>query len=193
MANYAMKYGPEGTGYISTPSFAIPNTGILTVEMWVKNTTGSTYQDFLGDGSDSPTVGYFHMYRYTTLPNDLHYRYANGSAATYFIVSSIFQNLDSQWIHITVVCDYTNKKAYVYRNGVQFSTTKILTGTPVFPSVNRVKYIGAYAPGTYELTDGSLDEVRIYNRGLSAEEIKKHYNILRFDKERQPGWHPLKK
>jgi hypothetical protein len=28
---------------------------------------------------------------------------------------------------------------------------------------------------------------------LGAEEIKKHYNILRFDKERQSGWHPLKK
>lgn len=33
---------------------------------------------------------------------------------------------------------------------------------------------------------GCLDEVRLYNRALSYTEIKKHYQLLRLDKKRQP-------
>jgi len=75
-----------------------------------------------------------------------------------------------------IVCDYTNKTIKFYRNGIQFGATQNLTGTPQFPSINREKYIGAYNSGNYTLTDGSLDEVRIYNRGLSASEIASIYN-----------------
>jgi len=78
-----------------------------------------------------------------------------------------------------IVCDYTNNRAYVYRNGVQIGSTFTLTGTPIFPSHNVVKYIGANSPTQYKLTDGSLDEVRIYNRGLSAEEVAARYNSTR--------------
>jgi hypothetical protein len=51
-----------------------------------------------------------------------------------------------------------------------------LLGAPLFPTTNRVKYIGSYSTGSYKLADGSLDEIRIYNRGLSDEEIFQHYN-----------------
>jgi hypothetical protein len=75
-----------------------------------------------------------------------------------------------------MVCDYSNRIIKAYRNGVQFDVNKTLTGTPVFPSTNRVKYVGAYNTASYRFTDGSLDEVRIYNRGLSAEEVAAIYN-----------------
>jgi len=64
----------------------------------------------------------------------------------------------------------------VYRNGAQFDTIKNLTGIPAFPTTNRVKYIGSYNAGQFKITDGSLDEVRIYNRGLSDEEVATIYN-----------------
>jgi hypothetical protein len=90
--------------------------------------------------------------------------------------TDFFLNLDNQWIHIVTVCDYTNKTIKAYRNGVQFGITQILNGIPVFPSTNLVKYVGSYSSSSSRLTDGSLDEVRIYNRGLSAEEIMAIYN-----------------
>jgi hypothetical protein len=77
---------------------------------------------------------------------------------------------------MTIVCDYTNKTLKTYRNGIQFGDTQDLTGTPVFPSTSRIKYIGSNSSATYKLTDGSLDEVRIYNRGLNANEILNRYN-----------------
>jgi hypothetical protein len=171
-----MYYDASGTDYISTPSFAIPNTGILTVEAWMKSVTYSTSsQTILGDHAESSTVGFFWIRRETNSVN-LHYYYANGITLPYAIFSNFFQGLDNQYIHIVLVCDYTNKTLKAYRNGVQFGATQNLTGTPVFPSSNRVKYIGAYSSTLRKLTDGSLDEVRIYNRGLSAEEIATIYN-----------------
>ncbi|MDD4784805.1 MAG: LamG domain-containing protein [Candidatus Pacebacteria bacterium] len=78
---------------------------------------------------------------------------------------------------MVTVCDYANKTLKIYRNGVQVGATQNLTGTPVFPSTNKPTYIGAYGSGGADkLTDGSLDDVRIYNRGLSAEEIFTLYN-----------------
>jgi hypothetical protein len=112
--------------------------------------------------------------------NNLYYKYANGSGTSQFTAINFFTGLDSQWIHIVVVCDYNNKKAYGYRNGVQFGVTQDLVGTPVFPSINNSKYFGDYSSGhNYPLTDGSLDEVRVYNRGLSAEEVSAHYTITK--------------
>jgi len=75
-----------------------------------------------------------------------------------------------------LVCDYNNKTLKLYKNGVQFSITQDLLGTPVFPSVSRGKTIGSFGGTTYPITDGSLDEVRIYNRGLSDEEVATIYN-----------------
>ena len=43
MTKRALKYGSAGNGYISTPSFAIPNTGIITVEAWMKSKLNVTY------------------------------------------------------------------------------------------------------------------------------------------------------
>jgi hypothetical protein len=109
-----------------------------------------------------------------TNSNTLYFEYVDGTQRVFPVFTNFFQNLDNQWIHITIVCDYTNKKLYAYRNGVQYGVTQNLT-TPLFPLTNRVKYIGSYNTASYKITDGSLDEVRIYNRGLSAEEISAQY------------------
>jgi hypothetical protein len=88
-------------------------------------------------------------------------------------------NLDDQWIHTVIVCDYFNKILKFYRNGALF-TTNTLTGTPVFPTTDRLHFIGELSPGwNRRITDGSLDEVRIYNRGLSEEEVSAHYTITK--------------
>lgn len=71
--------------------------------------------------------------------------------------------------------DYNNKKGYYYRNGVLFGSTSSLI-TPLFPSTGRARYIGAYSTSTNRLKDGSLDDLKIYNRALNAQEISQIYN-----------------
>jgi len=171
-----MYYDASSTDYISTPSFAIPNTGILTVEAWMNSKLSTTNrQTILGDYGFSTTLGFFHMSRYNN-SNTLWYEYANGTAGMTVQFANFFQNFDNQYIHIVIVCDYANKTLKAYRNGVQFGATSNLVGTPAFPSRNNIKYIGAYNISYHTIVDGSLDDVRIYNRGLSANEISEIYN-----------------
>jgi hypothetical protein len=134
-------------------------------------------QTILGDNGSSDTIGWIWMHRNANTDN-LRYIYTNGTASQYPTFNNFFTSLDNQWIHIVAVCDYANKTLKAYRNGVQFGATQNLNGTPKFPFTDRIKYIGAYniASGTYKIVDGSLDEVRIYNRGLSAEEVAAIYN-----------------
>ena len=174
-----MYYSATGTGYISTPSFAIPNTGTITVEAWMKSQLSTTMQQtIIGEGSGSTTVGYIWTHRLSN-SNTFYFEYNDGTQRRESTSANFFQNLDNQWIHIVVVCDYTNKTIKSYRNGIQYGVTYNMIGTPAFPLTDRVKYIGAYSPSSYRLTDGSLDEVRIYNRGLSAEEVAVRYNSTR--------------
>jgi hypothetical protein len=138
-----MYYDASSSDYISTPSFAIPNTGILTVEAWMKSKLDTTIlQSILGNGTNSPTIGMLFLYRPANGYSLAHY-YANGDIITTATFANFFPTPDNQWIHIVVVCDYNNKTAKAYRNGVQIDGTKTLTSVPVFPSTNTPKYIGS--------------------------------------------------
>jgi len=174
--NKAMYYDATGSDYVSTSSSTIPNTGILTVETWMKSQLHATaHQTITSDNGQHVTIGYIWVMRLSN-SNTLYYEYTNGTTMAGLFFANFFQDLSNQWIHIVTVCDYTNKTIKAYRNGVQFGATQNLT-TPQFPPLtSRVKYIGSYNTNVHKLIDGSLDEVRIYNRGLSAEEIAQHYN-----------------
>jgi hypothetical protein len=46
----------------------------------------------------------------------------------------------------------------------------------IFPNSSRIKYIGRYGVGAPGLMQGYLDDVRLYNRTLTADEIIVLYN-----------------
>jgi hypothetical protein len=175
----SMYYDASSSDYISTPSFAIPNTGIITIEAWMNSKLNTAImQTIVGDAAQSPTTGMILLSRGTNTYNLVYY-YGNGTDLPTPYFGNFFLNLDNQWIHIVAICDYNNKTLKAYRNGVQFGATQNLTGTPVFPLTNRIKYVGTWSTGSYRFTDGSLDEVRIYSRGLGADEISAQYNITK--------------
>jgi len=73
------------------------------------------------------------------------------------------------------ICDYTNRTLKAYLNGT-YSGTVTNLATPIFPSASKAKYIGAYSSAEYRISNGYLDDMRIYNRALSASEISQIYN-----------------
>jgi len=74
-------YPVAGTSYVSTPSFAIPNTGILTVEAWMKSQLHATRdQTIVGDSNQNNTIGFIYMFRNANT-NTISYRYATGSSS----------------------------------------------------------------------------------------------------------------
>jgi len=120
-----MYYDATGADYISTPSFAIPNTGILTTEMWMKSKASAPdNQAIISNGGYAIDEGFIRMHREGN-GNSLYYYYANGTTQAYGIGYNLFQNLDDQFIHIVTVCDYTNKTFKAYRNGVLFGASDL--------------------------------------------------------------------
>ena len=86
----------DGTGYLQTPSFAIPNTGILTVETWMNNKTHiSTEQTIMGDAAQNTAIGYIFLYRFYNSGN-FTYRYADGTTAALATFVNFFTGYDNQ-------------------------------------------------------------------------------------------------
>ncbi|MFA5230756.1 MAG: hypothetical protein WC422_05400 [Candidatus Paceibacterota bacterium] len=90
-----MYYDASSTDYISTPSFAIPDTGILTIEAWMKSAVNAGYQTIIGDGgSQVGTIAYIYTSRY---PNgNLVHQYAYGASVAGAPFSGFFTGLDNQ-------------------------------------------------------------------------------------------------
>jgi prepilin-type N-terminal cleavage/methylation domain-containing protein len=167
----------DGGDHVALSAFPLTGT-VLTMTGWVKSVAGVSDQSILGDAAESTTVGFLHFFRSRntgeTYIDRVYWKYANGSAATNAYMQTFFTGYEGVWVHFAVVSDYSAKIVKFYRNGVLIQTST-MTGTPVFPSTNRIRYLGAWASGSYMLTDGSLDDIRIYNRELTASEIKAIY------------------
>jgi hypothetical protein len=147
----------------------------LTVSGWVKIANNATIrQTIIGEASVSATVGYIFLYR-NPGQDDLLWRYADSSSATAYVrVTTFFTGYDDTWVHFAIVSDYSGKMVKFYRNGALIQTSA-MDGIPKSPSTNRAKYLGDYSTGAYPIVGGSLDDIRIYNKGLSGDEIKAIY------------------
>ncbi len=163
----------DGDDYIALPAFPLEGT-VLTWEGWVRCTLNAGTQTLIGDGSQSTTVGYIWLIR-DAGSNALSWQYANGAAATSVSALNYFAGLDGKWVYIAVVCDYTNKVTRFYRQGVQFGAGAAMTGTPVFPSTSRKRYLGAYSPASSRLTKGQIVTQRLHTRGLTDGGILNHF------------------
>ncbi len=168
----------DGDDYITTPSFAFSGT-VLTVSGWIKSKQiGTVAQTILGEGVIAPN-NYIWIYR-GVADDRLRIRYYDGTTDQAAIMETFFTNYNDIWTYFVIVCDYSGKITRFYRDGTLIQTSTMV-GNPVFPSTNRVKYIGNYNNNaiTRNLTEGSLDDLRIYNRELNASEIKAIYDATK--------------
>ncbi|MEM4271811.1 MAG: LamG domain-containing protein, partial [Candidatus Pacearchaeota archaeon] len=82
------------------------------------------------------------------------------------------------WYHL---CGTSNGTVSLYLNGVQQTSTTTITG--IKDTVNSSLYIGKFGRANSEF-NGNIDEVLIFNRALSLNEIRAIYNssAYRFEK-----------
>ena len=97
------------------------------------------------------------------------FRIADGSSG---INTPVFYNRDGNWHHVGVVRDGTDIK--VYSDGSLNSTTDI-SSLGEIGNIN-LNYIGKRGGGVPEYWNGSIDEIIIWNRSLSVDEIEELYN-----------------
>jgi hypothetical protein len=105
---------------------------------------------------------------YVDTDNKLHFDVNIGG--TWYVLASPTVLSKDVWYYVTGVYDQTKQKIYI--NGVldtETSRTGLLTISPYDRALGRHPVSNVY------YFKGIIDEVRIYNRALSEEEIKAHY------------------
>src|SRR5690606_38234824 len=76
---------------------------------------------------------------------------------------------DNTWHHVVVTVDHTANSAIVYVDGVVSETIDITSLTGSLESSEPLLF-GSYG-GSNSFLNGSMDDVRMYSRVLSADEI----------------------
>jgi len=155
-----------GNDYVDAGNAASLNiTNAITIEAWVKTTTITAQRNIIMKGGGTATnygidIG--------SIAGKLRFfGYASGVAKGIILAGGTVID-DGIWHHIAGTFDGTNW--IIYRDGVvDNSKVDAATLTPTTETLQ----IGARQSTGY--FDGSIDEVRIYNRALSASEIMELY------------------
>ena len=157
------------TNYLPLPTHSL--------EAWIKspglgsgmNTSGIfgiTYGLIVQIGSN----GSLNYYAYNT---------DSGSSVLLFTLESTGVNLfDNTWHHI--VCTRDSSNVTIYIDGVLNVTTGnggIWTGTNVWASMNML--IGTNPNNVYYYFNGYIDNAKIYNKALTASEIRQNFQGIR--------------
>ncbi|VVB58145.1 Right handed beta helix region [Candidatus Anstonella stagnisolia] len=159
----------DGAGSLVNVTGAPNPTDALTIEAWVYPKKSEIKEIFLrGTGS---TANYeFHQSGLNLVV------YLNDRATSATSASAMALNA---WNHIVFTYDKSLPSANIkmYINGVQDATTKNYTAslaTTTYPFA-----IGAYPDLRYPF-NGTIDDVQVYKRALSAQEISASYNAATF-------------
>lgn len=149
--------------HISSSSSLKPSNA-FTLEAWIKlNTFTSTWQTVFAKE---------YQWLVSIHPNG-QVGYWNGNGAKWVpkLLTPVGIIKTGNWHHIVSVYDGANK--YIYVDGILFAGPQT-QGYGV--NDNPLQLFGRSVPVvTNQWANGIIDEVRIYNRALSAEEIKAHY------------------
>jgi hypothetical protein len=164
----------DGTNdYIVTPaSAALDMSGkSFTASMWFKTSTTQTDKNLM----EHSIWGANDTYQLTLSgPNSL--RFSWPSYWTQYSTTPDITGVtyaDNQWHHVVGIFDNASKIATTYFDGVLKTTQSGITAGPL--SGTNALYIGDRGAGASNFFTGSLDEIRIYNRNLSADEVAKLY------------------
>lgn len=165
-------YSFSGSNYITLPTtFLSDFTNEISVCAWINISAWNSQFDsiikmYAGDNAWNNSI--FAMGRNGTTSR-LYFSIANGTSSTQSSCSLTENQSLNTWYHIACVYNNTDKNMKIYLNGV-LKTTYNTTIIPSFSSVTSVG-IGGSPLASYGLK-GKLNDVRIYNYALSAQEVK---------------------
>ena len=151
--------------YINVSSFPFSDfEGTIETWVWLPVTKPSIDGNILRIGSPSD----FHSLRRDNNSKDINYFISNGGLVEYNVISN------SKWYHIAATYNKSKLEAKLFFDGVIRGNSSNLQNTPSV--YGNTLYIGA-ANDTSNFLNGTIDEMKIYNRALSDKEIRGLYNL----------------
>ncbi len=141
-------------------------TGDLTISWWGKADSFEGTRGVLGKS-------YLGEYSIEFRTNGSRILFFQGNGIIYDPVYNLYppENNLNTWYYYAIVRNESEKKVYLYQNGVEVSN---LTYSINVTESSRVLRIGDWSHGG-RYFDGTIDDVRIYEQALSSAQIRKLY------------------
>ncbi len=147
-------------------------TGSLTITAWIRRGSNSGWRTIVSKG-ESTLETYQNYALYVSPGNTLTLGFGNSDGVTYREFDTT-NPIDTGWHHIAAVID-SGGSMKIYVDGV--SQPGILSGDPsISLTANSKKLLIGSSSATTEFFDGVIDELTIWNRVLSTDEINASYN-----------------
>jgi hypothetical protein len=168
----ALKFNGVNNVVVTSNTTLTNNFSAITVSAWIRPTlTGSdNYQRI----TDKLNVCAFHVVSGGILGG--YFQTTGAGGGTFDIYQGEFGQTVSAnvWQHVVFVWDSATGKANIYKNGVA-GIQQNVGGTNLTNDVSTSFRIGDRNDSNRSFS-GSIDDVRVYNRALSATEIRQLYN-----------------
>ncbi|QRK11371.1 glycoside hydrolase family 127 protein [Archangium violaceum] len=152
--------------YVTLPPAAVGTADQLTLSMWVRPTRSDAWARLFDAGNDTTRYFYLAQRNGSGVP-----RFAittSGAGGEQAVNGSAPLPLDT-WSHIAVTLD--GHAAHLYVNGVLVGSNSAVSLTPAALGTLRDYWIGRSHYGADPLYVGGIDELNLYSRALSAEEV----------------------
>jgi len=143
-------------------------TNAITIAVWIKADSWSSYKDVIIDKSYHEKNGY-ELYQHGEIGR-IYFRLWEGYSVAAQAAFSTSQIPVAEWHHLSGVWNGTHISIYLDGN-----QKDIKTGTSPSRTLGDLT-IGGWGDRLYK---GLIDNVRIYNRSLTADEIKALYNFTK--------------
>lgn len=149
-------------------------SSIISFDAWVKvDNLATTDRKIVCYKRDANTDANFQLRRgYNT--DGLYYQWHNSAWQT-FSIDNFFSNT-TDWHHVTIVHNpFASTQVVCYKNGEQFTT---YTGNSTTIDWQAATLFIGYRTAA-EYFDGNISNIKIYNKELTAAEVKQNFNATR--------------
>lgn len=166
--------GTDGTVSIPENTAAIDIRGDISISAWVKRDAAMVHGDTesIVRKMEGANYLYFFYIQYWLSTYRLRFIPGGGGSANQ---ANMPQFNDGQWYHLAVTYDAATDLVSFYHNGALIGTSTDAVAGGYAGAANSPLYIGS-RNATDLFLDGTVDDVRVYNRALTEAEILEIYN-----------------
>lgn len=158
----------NGTNWITVAgSTSTVITGSFTIEAWVNLLETGWEKNILWKSDNRPWRDPYFMFIDGT---DAGVGYDDNSNVRHQVRANISSYISAGFFHLAGVFDADNHKLILYANGTKLNE-QVATQAPMTDQSGMVIWIGGVPPDASHNINGSLDELRLYNRALTQAEI----------------------
>jgi hypothetical protein len=158
-------------------------TGDLSIALWVKfdsfnvNTDNSLVSKHNGPADPANNRSYRFVYS-SGVPTTLDFSVSsNGTAANTTTASAPFTASNGVWYFFAVTYTAAAGEARFYVNGQQQGSTVGGLNTSIYDSAADLRFGASSIPACCTYLDGIMDDVGIWSRALSANEVFELYTL----------------